>query len=797
MKMNLFSKKVLPMTLAAVMAVAPVQVMAAPSSDVAGHWAEAVITEWQGMGLIKGYEDGTFKPGNNITRAEFVTIMNNALGYEDAAALSFTDVVAGNWYYNAVAKAVAAGYVSGYEDGTFKPNNTITRAEAAVMIANAMGLGDRGSVADDFTDAASIPGWAKGSIGAIVEAQYMSGYPDGSFGARKSITRAEAVSALNRVLIGGYSDDMVITEDDTVVEGGVVAGDLIIDEAVGEGEVYLNDVEVMGDLIVNGGGEDSVYLKNVKVHGKAHVNKAGVRMQMQGKTELPKVEMNAPAKLDADKTFEGEVGTVTIAKDLGTTNKVTINVPVVKLVIDAKANVQINADIKTVEIGEDAEGVKVEIAKAVKVVNMIINAIAALTGNGTIESLEVNVDDVTVNKNLTVKETEVADGVKAPTATTETTTGGGGGGSSSTSPSSKKDKVTASVDALDVAVDGYNDEDVEVKLTGATFAATVSSEDFLNTDTHYEAMLVEDIDVVAPEGIDVNPFAVGEEVEALFQAAWAGEWEGTTDVEFTVLVWACADETVAVKDGYKYTLTIPSDMLSFEKGYKKADVTVEGIVNVKESADAADLIDAVYDAIDTLYAVDEVIENEADAEGLEVGTTYVSQEAYDALQEAIYAAQEVAYKQIVTDEEVAEAMAALKEAVAAFKEAVRTVEAQKQETTTVAEFKLNFVDPVFTYNTTDKEFDITWSEDVSAYSVFDANGEELEDTAITVTVVDTKTSGTSDSEFTVTFNVSANGSSFVENIVELLVKVGQFVESQIELLTDGTIQIVKTFTAPK
>ena len=254
MKLNLFSKKVLPMTLAAVMAVAPVQVMAAPASDIAGHWAEAVITEWQEQGLIKGYEDGTFKPGNNITRAEFVTIMNNALGYEDAATLDFTDVAAGNWYYSAVAKAVAAGYVSGYEDGTFKPNNTITRAEAAVMIANAMGLGDRGSVADDFTDAADIPGWAKGSIGAIVEAEYMSGYPDGSFGARKSITRAEAVSALNRVLIGGYSDDMVIEEDDTTVEGGVVAGDLIIDEKVGEGEVYLNDVEVMGDLIVNGGG---------------------------------------------------------------------------------------------------------------------------------------------------------------------------------------------------------------------------------------------------------------------------------------------------------------------------------------------------------------------------------------------------------------------------------------------------------------------------------------------------------------------------------------------------------------
>ena len=489
MKMNLFSKKVLPMTLAAVMAVAPVQVMAAPSSDLAGHWAEAVITEWQEKGLIKGYEDGTFKPGNNITRAEFVTIMNNALGYEDAAVLNFTDVVAGNWYYNAVAKAVAAGYVKGYEDGTFKPDNTITRAEAAVMIANAMGLGDRGSVADEFTDAASIPSWAKGSIGAIVEAQYMSGYPDGSFGARKSITRAEAVSALNRVLIGGYSDDMVITEDDTVVENDVVAGDLIIDEKVGEGEVYLNDVEVMGDLIVNGGGEDSVYLHNVKVHGKAHVNKAGVRMHMTGKTELPKVDMKAVAKLDADKTFKGEIGTVTIAKELGTSKKVEINVPVVKLVIDAKASVVLNADVKTVEIGEGAEGVRVEIAKGVKVLKMILDAIATLAGSGTIDTLEVNIDGVTVSKNLTVEEMEVADGVKAPAITTETTTGGGGGSSSSTS-SSKKYDITIN----NLGEGGTVTADKKEAKRGATVTLTVTTS---SAEYELKELTVNDKDVTA------------------------------------------------------------------------------------------------------------------------------------------------------------------------------------------------------------------------------------------------------------------------------------------------------------
>lgn len=70
-----FINKLLPLALTAAMIVPSVPAMAAPS-DIAGHWAESVITQWQSKGLIQGYEDGTFKPGNTITRAEFVTLMN-------------------------------------------------------------------------------------------------------------------------------------------------------------------------------------------------------------------------------------------------------------------------------------------------------------------------------------------------------------------------------------------------------------------------------------------------------------------------------------------------------------------------------------------------------------------------------------------------------------------------------------------------------------------------------------------------------------------------------------------------
>lgn len=96
-----FINKLLPLALTAAMIVPSVPAMAAPS-DIAGHWAESVITQWQSKGLIQGYEDGTFKPGNTITRAEFVTLMNNAKGFWSEGSINFSDVKNGSWFYSAV-----------------------------------------------------------------------------------------------------------------------------------------------------------------------------------------------------------------------------------------------------------------------------------------------------------------------------------------------------------------------------------------------------------------------------------------------------------------------------------------------------------------------------------------------------------------------------------------------------------------------------------------------------------------------------------------------------------------------
>jgi uncharacterized protein YjdB len=173
-------------------------------SDLNGHWAQKQVEEWADKGLVRGYQDGTFRPNNAVTRAEFVALVNRAMEVEGSGAeVSFKDVKSGDWFFNDVAAAVSAGYVGGYEDGTFRPNQPITRQEAASIIGRLLNLGSGdASVLAKFKDAGQIGSWARGSVAAVVAEGLMGGYADGTFGPARSITRAETVVVLDRAVSG-------------------------------------------------------------------------------------------------------------------------------------------------------------------------------------------------------------------------------------------------------------------------------------------------------------------------------------------------------------------------------------------------------------------------------------------------------------------------------------------------------------------------------------------------------------------------------------------------------------------
>ncbi|WP_248928332.1 S-layer homology domain-containing protein [Paenibacillus hamazuiensis] len=166
--------------------------------DVKSHWAEAAINKLVTLGAVSGYGDGSFKPNNNITRAEFITILVKAFKLEDKAGKTFTDT-ANHWAKDYISIATANGIAGGYNDSTFGPDDLITREQMAVMIYYVV---KPSGVSSDsqFSDESALSSWAKAAVEAAKKNGIIEGYSDGSFKPQANATRAEAVTIIVKAL---------------------------------------------------------------------------------------------------------------------------------------------------------------------------------------------------------------------------------------------------------------------------------------------------------------------------------------------------------------------------------------------------------------------------------------------------------------------------------------------------------------------------------------------------------------------------------------------------------------------
>ena len=169
-------------------------------NDLKGHWAEMTINEFKSAGYVNGNPDGTFKPNDAITRAEFVTMLNNYFGLTKGSGKTFTDTV-NHWANKEIDIAVSNGVCNGTTATTFSPNAPITREQAAVMLANYMGINDTNlDKINAYSDSASISSWSKSSLEAMIEKGYLYGYTDNNtLKPKNNMSRAEAVVTLNRI----------------------------------------------------------------------------------------------------------------------------------------------------------------------------------------------------------------------------------------------------------------------------------------------------------------------------------------------------------------------------------------------------------------------------------------------------------------------------------------------------------------------------------------------------------------------------------------------------------------------
>ncbi|WP_179218644.1 S-layer homology domain-containing protein [Saccharibacillus sp. O23] len=161
------------------------------------------VSKWGGTlnaaPYIMGYADGSFKPAQDITRAELAAIVSRITGVTEGTA-SFSDVKNGSWASTVVGPAAASGIMTGYSDGTFKPNASITRGELAAALAKLLpqsGLSKATSAAG-FGDLSGH--WAASAAAELQAAGVVTGYADGSFKPEQAVTRAEAVTMINRLI---------------------------------------------------------------------------------------------------------------------------------------------------------------------------------------------------------------------------------------------------------------------------------------------------------------------------------------------------------------------------------------------------------------------------------------------------------------------------------------------------------------------------------------------------------------------------------------------------------------------
>ena len=169
-----------------------------------GHWADDPVQYLMDQGVITGYADGTFRPNENVTRAQFAKMLVGALGWElvTPQTPTFSDVPADFWAYSYIETAASHGVIGGYGDGTYRPGSSVTRAQLAKMLFNSRAWTMESPTMTEFTDV-SQGDWFYDYAQAASSAEVMSGYSDRTFRPNAPATRAQVAKIL---ALGLFSD---------------------------------------------------------------------------------------------------------------------------------------------------------------------------------------------------------------------------------------------------------------------------------------------------------------------------------------------------------------------------------------------------------------------------------------------------------------------------------------------------------------------------------------------------------------------------------------------------------------
>ena len=370
------------------------------------HWADPYGQKMVDWGIMKS--SSNLRLGDTTTRAEFAAMLNRAFGYSRRNGMPFTDVPSYAWYAKDIEIAYTAGYFKGISAKKASPESTLTREEAVVMLARCLRLQKKVGEDLSFTDSRAISDWASGLVATAADEGIINGLPGNLFSPKTSITRGEVAAMLVRAIgtpvskAGSYDKlsggivygNVMITSSDVTLRDTVIDGDLYITGGVDLGNVLLENVTVLGRIIIAGGGESyegqsSIALRNVEADELVvdSMNNQFVTVSAYGLTDIPNTYVRSRSYLE-DSCAAGyglhyiEQNGAKLLQLAGTIKEVKNKTPrsVLQLV---------SGTAEKITIDENATGSEVLIATNTVVKELNLEVATWVHGNGDILQLNI------------------------------------------------------------------------------------------------------------------------------------------------------------------------------------------------------------------------------------------------------------------------------------------------------------------------------------------------------------------------------------------------------------------------
>lgn len=435
----------------------PTSVLAAESDyrDTDGHWAEEAIDRWSDYGIIQG-SDGLFNPDGALTRAHMAAILTRLLGLPAADSAGFADVQEGDWFADSINRCAAAGIMLG-ADGRANPNARITRQQAMVMLARALGIQPvEKADLSAYKDGGAVSAYARGYVAAMLQAGIVNGVSADTLGVGSQITRAATVTILDRAIVTYVHEPNTRVE---AVSGGIVlaaadgveltgrADTVLVAQGAGGGTVRLKGVTAE-DLVVTAAHTTVVVDSRSAVRSILLTEQAvGSRVVVAEGAQVTTVTTQAPRSTvsvsgkvdDVITTESAQRAEVEVSKD-GRVGEITA--------AGEKTEITVSGKVDTVTVEKTAEDTTVEAGSGASIGQVDTAAEGTtVSGSGKVESVTSSGDNTTVTTKGT--EVEVEKGTTGTTAggkdvaggTTVTTPGGSTSGGSSSGGSSSGGSV--------------------------------------------------------------------------------------------------------------------------------------------------------------------------------------------------------------------------------------------------------------------------------------------------------------------------------------------------------------------